>query len=218
MARFLQKELPIRLAHRIQDFDDKSVLLLDSVELVKELYVQSFLDVRRFGSRIETSQQEASFAQLMERIDQRHSLDLVRLSRATEGTDFQKNCVNGILDRFYTCRIGLRVLMGQYLALRRRRPIPNHVGMICLQTWPHELVQQATKDATSLCAQTLGDAPSVIQSGNLGLTFPFVPTFLRKYARLRSDTFVLMSSLLNFFASLQSIFYWNYSRTVCAQR
>ena len=84
------------------------------------------------------------------------------------------------LDRFYLCRIGIRVLIGQYLALRQP-PVESYVGIICSQTSPYEIVKRAIDDAAFMCTRKYGDAPDVEMSGRLDLTFPYVPTHLREY-------------------------------------
>jgi pyruvate dehydrogenase kinase 2/3/4 len=81
------------------------------------------------------------------------------------------------LDRFYMARIGIRVLIGQYLALRQP-PIDHYVGIICDNTSPYEVVLQAIDDATFMCTRKYGDSPEVIISGKKDLTFPYVPTHL----------------------------------------
>jgi len=78
------------------------------------------------------------------------------------------------LDRFYLCRIGIRVLIGQYLALRQP-PVENYVGIICSHTSPYEIVKRAIDDAAFMCTRKYGDAPDVEMSGRLDLTFPYVP-------------------------------------------
>jgi pyruvate dehydrogenase kinase 2/3/4 len=103
------------------------------------------------------------------------------------------------LDRFYSSRVGIRVLAGQYLALREQllqdiQPfgtgnpsmsnsnaviIPeDYVGMICKRTSPHRIVQAAVQDATRLCIEEYGQAPPVTISGRLDLTFCYIPTHL----------------------------------------
>lgn len=85
--------------------------------------------------------------------------------------------LHSFLDRFYVARIGIRVLIGQYLALRQP-PIDHYVGIICDNTSPYEVVLQAIDDATFMCTRKYGDAPEVIISGKKNLTFPYVPTHL----------------------------------------
>jgi pyruvate dehydrogenase kinase 2/3/4 len=89
----------------------------------------------------------------------------------------QMDELHKFLDRFYMSRIGIRVLAGQYLSLRHE-PMDNYVGMICQTTSPLEVVQHASDDASLMCARKYGDAPEIIITGRLDLTFPYVPTHL----------------------------------------
>lgn len=86
------------------------------------------------------------------------------------------NC-HDFLDRFYVSRIGIRVLIGQYLSLRQP-PVDNYVGIICSKTSPYEIVKRAIDDASFMCTRKYGDAPEVTITGRLDLTFPYVPTHL----------------------------------------
>eukprot|EP00574_Skeletonema_japonicum_P005629 CAMPEP_0201728174 /NCGR_PEP_ID=MMETSP0593-20130828/14982_1 /ASSEMBLY_ACC=CAM_ASM_000672 /TAXON_ID=267983 /ORGANISM="Skeletonema japonicum, Strain CCMP2506" /LENGTH=479 /DNA_ID=CAMNT_0048220199 /DNA_START=149 /DNA_END=1589 /DNA_ORIENTATION=- len=84
---------------------------------------------------------------------------------------------HAFLDRFYISRIGIRVLIGQYLSLRQP-PVENYVGIICSKTSPYEIVKRAIDDAAFMCTRKYGDAPEVIITGRLDMTFPYVPTHL----------------------------------------
>ena len=84
---------------------------------------------------------------------------------------------HAFLDRFYISRIGMRVLIGQYLSLRQP-PVENYVGIICGRTSPYEIVKRAIDDAAFMCTRKYGDAPEVIITGRLDMTFPYVPTHL----------------------------------------
>lgn len=106
--------------------------------------------------------------------------------------DQQEEC-HDFLNRFYASRVGIRVLAGQYLAVRKqwlqtegRRPQQspqqpnqqNYVGMICQDMSPHDIVQSAIQDATRLCMAQFGEAPSIVVRGRVDLTFPYIPTHL----------------------------------------
>jgi pyruvate dehydrogenase kinase 2/3/4 len=82
------------------------------------------------------------------------------------------------LDRFYMSRIGIRVLAGQYLALRTE-PTQNYIGMICSQTSPSAVVREAANDARLMCTRRYGRAPDVEIIGCLDRTFPYIPSYLR---------------------------------------
>jgi pyruvate dehydrogenase kinase 2/3/4 len=75
---------------------------------------------------------------------------------------------HAFLDRFYISRIGIRVLIGQYLSLRQP-PVENYVGIICSRTSPYEIVKRAIDDAAFMCTRKYGDAPEVIIPGRLDM-------------------------------------------------
>jgi pyruvate dehydrogenase kinase 2/3/4 len=197
VAGFMRRELPIRLAHRIQDLERVPYMSeMPSVIAVKKLYTQSFLELVEFDEKIIHQNEEEEFARLVEAIYSRHSKVLVQMARgayefrdairrgqfeglATHTTYDQMESTHEFLDRFYLCRIGIRVLIGQYLALRQP-PVENYIGIICSQTSPYEIVKRAIDDASFMCTRKYGDAPEVIISGRLEQTFPYVPTHLRK--------------------------------------
>ena len=155
VASFLRRELPIRLAHRIQDLESIPVLRdMTSVKEVRNLYIKSFLEIMAFDTKIQTADQEAEFADIVENIYERHSKVLVQMARGAyefrhavrqeRGTqDFElEEETHEFLNRFYLCRIGIRVLIGQYLALRQP-PVENYIGIICSKTSPYEIVKRA---------------------------------------------------------------------------
>jgi len=84
---------------------------------------------------------------------------------------------HAFLDRFYVSRIGIRVVAGQYLALRLR-PREGYIGLICQETSPYEVVKEAITDASYMCECRYGGFPNVIIKGRLDLTFPYIPTQL----------------------------------------
>lgn len=45
--------------------------------------------------------------------------------------------MHNFLDAFYLSRIGIRMLIGQYLELREP-PKPDHIGLVCLVRLPFE--------------------------------------------------------------------------------
>jgi pyruvate dehydrogenase kinase 2/3/4 len=182
VASFLRHELPIRLAHRIQDLQSMRVLSeMNSIKAVMELYKTSLQELEDCPPRIETTQQEQIFAQVVQNIYERHSKVLVQMARGAfefrtvmreqKQSDELQQDTNAFLDRFYLCRIG------KYLALRQPF-VPNYIGIICSETSPYEIVKRAIDDAAFMCTRKYGEAPDVIMSGRLDLTFPYVPTHL----------------------------------------
>lgn len=183
---------------------------MKSVQQVKELYITSFKELISIDKNIANMQDEEIFANMLEGIYERHSSVLVQMARGAfelragvrngtiniydEALSPMSNMTSGgkkkvqfdmmeethaFLDRFYISRIGIRVLIGQYLALRQK-PVQDYLGLICLHSSPYEVVKQAIDDAAFMCTRKYGDSPEVIITGRLDLTFPYVPTHLRK--------------------------------------
>jgi pyruvate dehydrogenase kinase 2/3/4 len=212
MATFVRQELPIRLAHRILDLDRVPLMRdMPSVQAVKQVYIQSFLELIQLPPLITDSIMEANFSSKLEVLYQKHSNVLIQMARgayelrqairdrtlllsttstltpyqrAQQDRDVQELIWNRqsdchvFLDKFYMSRIGIRVLAGQYLALRNPTPPPGYIGMICQQLSPKECVERAAEDATVMCNRKYGEAPHVAIDGQLDLTFPYIPTHL----------------------------------------
>ena len=125
--------------------------------------------------------------------DKQHSTTTTTTTTATTTStslDFARmqEC-HAFLDRFYLSRIGIRVLVGQYLALRAQQmerltnndnnsDNDGYIGMICLRTSPFLVVRQAAEDAKRMCRRQYGRAPIVHIAGRTDLTFPYIPTYL----------------------------------------
>lgn len=87
--------------------------------------------------------------------------------------------IHQFLDRFYMSRIGIRMLIGQHIALHNSPP-PTYIGLICTSVSPVEVAQNAIDDARSACMRTYGSAPEVHVYGDPNFTFPYVPTHLHQ--------------------------------------
>jgi pyruvate dehydrogenase kinase 2/3/4 len=82
------------------------------------------------------------------------------------------------LDEFYMSRIGIRMLIGQYLALRDESTEADMIGLINLKASPYKIALQAIQDASYICNRTHGDAPEVQIFGRTDLHFPCVPSHI----------------------------------------
>lgn len=193
--------MPIRLARRIKDLEIVPYLSqMPSVQSVKDIYISSFLTlINEPSPREHDGVRESLFARKLELLYERHSSVLVQMARgAYELRDLIRKgeihvggkseygrklefehlseC-HAFLDRFYMSRIGIRVLAGQYLALRSPHRA-GYVGLICQHTSPYEIVKHAVTDVYYMCEQKYGSFPKVIIKGRLDLTFAYIPTHL----------------------------------------
>ncbi|CAN0468007.1 unnamed protein product [Ectocarpus sp. 12 AP-2014] len=89
--------------------------------------------------------------------------------------DFERT--HTFLDGFYMSRIGIRILIGHYLALQEAGS-DSWIGMVCQETSPAAIAEAAIEDAKFVCTRQYGDAPDVTLHGRLDLTFSYVPSHL----------------------------------------
>lgn len=185
VAGFLHRELPIRLSRRVIELDGMTDLsLMPSVRRVRDWYARSAVEIFE-SERPTRGPAEARFAALLASIYERHSGVLVTMARGAHElrltmSDFETDQqIHGFLDSFYTSRIGIRMIIGQYLALRECTPEHSHsIGLLNTSVQPSKVAQAAVDQATALCQRQFGVAPPVYIVGRLDLTFSYVPDHL----------------------------------------
>ncbi|KAI8807936.1 mitochondrial branched-chain alpha-ketoacid dehydrogenase kinase-domain-containing protein [Cladochytrium replicatum] len=94
------------------------------------------------------------------------------------------SAIQSFLDRFYMSRIGIRMLIGQHVALARPESStpPDYVGIICTRTSVRKVAQEAVDNARYICADHYGlwGGPEVrlIFPGDDDVEFAYVPSHL----------------------------------------
>ncbi|KAL2891359.1 Pyruvate dehydrogenase lipoamide kinase mitochondrial [Ceratocystis lukuohia] len=92
------------------------------------------------------------------------------------------NNIQAFLDRFYMSRIGIRMLIGQHIALTDHSHYrdPSYVGIICTKTNVKELAQEAIENARFVCEDHYGlfEAPKIQLVCPPNLNFMYVPGHL----------------------------------------
>ncbi|KAI8454950.1 pyruvate dehydrogenase kinase [Phakopsora pachyrhizi] len=88
--------------------------------------------------------------------------------------------VQTFLDRFYMSRIGIRVLIGQHIALNKLDPHPDYVGVICTNTNIYEICREAIDNAMFICEDHYGlfKGPPVQLVCPKKLNFMYLPSHL----------------------------------------
>lgn len=128
------------------------------------------------------------FAESLEKIKRRHdsvvttvAQGILEWKRRKQRMQIDHN-IQAFLDRFYMSRIGIRMLIGQHIALtdQRQRSDPNYVGIICTKTNVRELAQEAIENARFVCEDHYGlfEAPKVQLVCNPDISFMYVPGHL----------------------------------------
>ncbi|XP_008807802.2 pyruvate dehydrogenase (acetyl-transferring) kinase, mitochondrial-like [Phoenix dactylifera] len=187
-AQFLQKELPIRIARRSIELESLPFGLSKkpAVLKVRDWYLDSFRDLRSFPEIKDTSD-ELAFTEMIKMIKVRHNnvvpamaLGVQQLKKGLNPkvvpTDLEE--IHEFLNRFYMSRIGIRMLIGQHVALHDPDPAPGCIGLINTRISPMLMAQAASEDARSMCLREYGSAPEVNIYGDPSFTFPYVPSHL----------------------------------------
>ena len=206
-AQFLHNELPVRLAHRVAELENLPFGLSDMPQVldVRDWYVESFTELRQFPP-IESTEDEEQLTNILKRIMTRHENVVPMIARAvlelkeqlaaqrprgarppsarrggtyatTDLNEFPE--VHQFLDGFYMSRIGMRVLIGQHIALHDP-PKEGYIGLIHTSLSPLEVARDAIEDARAICMREYGDAPEVELYGEEGFTFAYVPGHLHQ--------------------------------------
>ncbi|KAK4459943.1 putative pyruvate dehydrogenase kinase [Cladorrhinum samala] len=128
------------------------------------------------------------FAQTLNRIKRRHdsvvttmAQGILEWKRKRQRMQIDNN-IQSFLDRFYMSRIGIRMLIGQHIALTDQSHYrdPSYVGIICTKTFVKDLAQEAIENARFVCEDHYGlfEAPKIQLVCNPNLNFMYVPGHL----------------------------------------
>lgn len=182
-AKFLHFEIPIRLARMTLDLENLPLGLTEMppVQRILRLYIQSFQDIQAVPHP-KTLEDQEKFAQLIEQIKNRHRNVVATMAMGIRELKERKpeevtgERIQHFLDRFYLSRIGIRMLIGQHIALQH--PRRGWSGIICGHSSPSETGQDAAKNAQDLCRLYYSAAPQVEFHGRTELTFTYIPSHL----------------------------------------
>lgn len=128
------------------------------------------------------------FARTLEMIKRRHDPVVTTVAQGINEWKRKQqrmqidSSIQSFLDRFYMSRIGIRMLIGQHIALTEQQSHrhPNYVGIICTKTNVKELAEEAIENARFVCEDHYGlfDAPKVQLFCSPNLNFMYVPGHL----------------------------------------
>eukprot|EP00798_Chlamydomonas_sp_ICE-L_P031808 gene31808-7007_t len=186
-AQFLHKELPVRFAHRVAELENLPYGLSakSNILKVRDWYVESFKDLRNFPA-IKDASDELKFTEVLRGIYRRHAnvvplmakgISELRRELTEHALLTEMPEIHQFLDGFYLSRIGIRILIGQHIALHEP-PKSNHIGLICTKCSPVQVAQDSINDARSICMREYGSSPEVTIYGDPKFTFPYVPSHL----------------------------------------
>lgn len=182
-ARFLHREMLIRLAKKVRELEEIPCGLGGTrwIQVVRDWYVQSYVEMAEFPEPRSLEENDA-FCEMIDKIKNRHRNQVAVMARGIreyldhEGLTVLSPELQAFLDSFFLSRIGIRVLLGHHAAAGR--PREGWAGIIQAQTSPHEVAIEAAGNAAQMCRQTYGDPPVVKFHGRLNLRFKYIPSHL----------------------------------------
>lgn len=100
--------------------------------------------------------------------------------KQNRGAKYIDHRIQNFLDRFYMSRIGIRMLIGQHIAVNTEPVRDDYVGIICTNSNVMEIVQDAIDNARFICEEWYGlfEAPKVEIICRPDLSFMYVPGHL----------------------------------------
>ncbi|CCH46783.1 pyruvate dehydrogenase kinase isozyme 2,mitochondrial [Wickerhamomyces ciferrii] len=195
-SKFIVRELPIRLAHRIDELENlpNGLNKMQSIEKVKDWYTQSFDDLLQISSKEDTgdpfltefTNYNRTVTDSLKKIKKRHDPTVATMAQGVVEWKTSQNLkqidysIQSFLDRFYMSRIGIRMLIGQHIAINDEPVRDNYVGVICTKTNVGEVARDAIDNARFICEEYYGlyEAPQVELYCPEDLTFMYVPGHL----------------------------------------
>ena len=121
-ANFLKDELAIRISKRVQQLDNfpQSIPFLQNTYNIKNLYIDS--SSKLIGlDRIKNNNELLQFKDILKNIKKRHSnvadklsTDLIHIREELDKN--RKKTIDSFLNTFYNSRIGIRILIGQFVS------------------------------------------------------------------------------------------------------
>nr|KAF6439836.1 branched chain keto acid dehydrogenase kinase [Rousettus aegyptiacus] len=160
-ARYLQQELPVRIAHRIKDFRSLPFIIGCNPTILHVIKDQA---------------DDAQYCQLVRQLLDDHK-DVVTLLaeglRESRKHIQDEKLVRCFLDKTLTSRLGIRMLATHHLALHEDKS--DFVGIICARLSPKKIIEKWVDFARRLCEHKYGNAPRVRINGHVAARFPFIP-------------------------------------------
>lgn len=190
--KFIVRELPIRLAHRIEELDTlpNGLNEMHSINKVKNWYIKSFDDLTQIQAKENNSLPKSSYnrgvTESLKTIKKRHDPTVATVAQGviewkqSKKQNLIDHSIQSFLDRFYMSRIGIRMLIGQSIAINDEPPRKDWVGVVCTNTNVGDVARDAIDNARFICEEYYGlfEAPQVELYCPDDLSFTYVPGHL----------------------------------------
>lgn len=172
---FLRQELPVRLSNIMKEINllPECLLTTPSVQLVHNWYSQSLLEILEFLDKNPDDQEVLErFVEVLETIRNRHNEVVPTMAQGMiefkdafgQQDPVTDHNIQYFLDRFYTSRISIRMLINQHTLVFNGTTNPAHpdtIGCIDSMCDVTEVVRDAYDSAKMLCEQYYLGAPEL---------------------------------------------------------
>lgn len=185
-ARFTARELPIRLARRVDQYRSLPFIVGSNPYIAKiaKLYASSFDSLASLGE-IRTLEDNEQFAARLEEMVQVHAENIPTLARGfLECKKYMtSSAISTFLNGAIHSRIGIRLIAEQHMALSHafatgKTATPHSVGIIDTRVNAYDLIKQDSEFVDELCESTLGEKPDINIEGDREATFVGIASHL----------------------------------------
>lgn len=185
-ARFTAKELPIRLARRVDQYRSLPFIVGSNpyISKIAKLYASSF-DSLASLPEIKTLEDNQKFVERLDEMVTLHSENIPTLARGfLECKKYMSSSsISSFLDGAIHSRIGIRLIAEQHLALSdshktNKTAFPSSVGIIDTKVNAYRLIRNCADFVGELCESTLGVKPDLRIEGDREATFVGVASHL----------------------------------------
>ncbi|KAF9363144.1 hypothetical protein BGX34_004763 [Mortierella sp. NVP85] len=186
-ANYVRTELPIRLAHRIRDFQNLPFIVGTNphIELVYDLYWQAFEKLSKVPE-VKTLEDNDAFCELIKGLLNDHLVVIPQLALGImeSSKHIPADQVDRFMNKMLRSRISRRVLAEQHISLTSNFNSPNHmmtdrgyIGIIYTHCRPRDIVERTALLAAETCRQGSGgmEPPKVLLDGNIDAEFSYIP-------------------------------------------
>ncbi|KAG0259281.1 hypothetical protein BG011_002746 [Mortierella polycephala] len=215
-ANYVRTELPIRLAHRIRDFQNLPFIVGTNphIELVYDLYWQAFESLHLIPE-IKTLDENEQFCHALKGLLNDHLVVIPQLALGI--MECAKHIgppevVDQFMNKMLRSRISRRVLAEQHISLTANYNSPNHmlsdrgyIGIIYTHCNPRDIIERTAVLAAETCRRQQGlqrngmatsvEPPKVVMDGNLDAEFSYIPDHIEYilYELLKNSMRFVMS-------------------------
>ena len=147
-SKHIYKEMPIRFAQRVTDLNNLPFGLSKnhSVNTIREWYLTSFFELTE-TKEPNTFEESLKFKEIIQKIYFRHSPTLQTMSnginelkKENKISDIEAPMIQKFLNKFYTNRTELRILIEQYLSFFEKSKSDQYFGIVNLQSDPKKII------------------------------------------------------------------------------